>query len=182
MDSRHSPTQAPTTLNDLQQRVALAIFDRLDHAESAARDLRTAGVPDDDVSFVYKRPGSLPELGAEETHTGNGTVAGATTGALLGGALGLVALAIPGIGPLLAAGPIVAAISGALAGGTLGGLIGSFVGLGVPKEQAQAYEEAVRNGGIVLAVRLTDPATNDRVLEILRQHQAKGVASFTPAL
>ena len=107
---------------------------------------------------------------------------GVSTGAIVGGAIGLAALAIPGIGPLLAAGPIAAALGGAVAGGALGGLIGSLVGLGIPTEHAKEYEAAVRSGGIVVAIKVADQEGCDRAAEILRRHGAQEATSYNQAL
>jgi tetrahydromethanopterin S-methyltransferase subunit C len=101
---------------------------------------------------------------------------------VLGGIAALAALAIPGIGPLLAAGPIATVISGALVGGTLGGLVGSFTGLGIPTERAQEYEATVRKGGIVVAINVPDRSADDQVTGLLRHHGAREIASYTQAL
>jgi hypothetical protein len=180
--ARRPEQVAPDAANEsnvLNTRLAVGIFDSLDQARTAWRDLEAAGYAAQDISVVAKNEGAAPHLGAEETHAQHGTAAGAGIGAILGGAAGLAALAIPGIGPLLAAGPIVAAISGALAGGSIGGLVGSFVGLGVPTQHAEEYERAVRAGGVVVAVRAPTHTAADHAAHILRQQQARDVTTFT---
>jgi len=167
---------------DLQARVVVGVFERFAQADEARNELRSAGFSDEDVSVVMQPSETAPEVGAGETKADEGTVAGATAGAIVGGALGLAALAIPGIGPLLAAGPILAILGGAATGGALGGLIGSFAGLGVPTEHAKEYEAAVRAGGIIVAVKADDQEQSDRATRILNRHRAENVASYTQAL
>ncbi|MCZ7573900.1 MAG: hypothetical protein M5U01_35555 [Ardenticatenaceae bacterium] len=163
---------------DLKARTVVGVFDRLDQADVVVRCLQTEGYPVEDLSLVMRPPGSPPEMDAEQTEAQKGTIAGASAGALLGGALGLVALTIPGLGPLIAGGPIVAAISGALAGGAVGAWVGSFTGLGLPTEHAREYEQAVRAGGIFIGVRVPDHAAAERVSGVLSEHGATEVASF----
>lgn len=167
---------------DLQSRIVIGVFDRYQRAADAAKALQNGGYSSEDVSVVMQPEGTAPELGSGETKADQGTIMGASTGAILGGALGLVALSIPGIGPLLAAGPLAAAISGALVGGSLGGLVGSITGLGVPTEHAEAYERAIRNGGIVVAVRTPDRERADQVSRVLNDHGAREVGGYTQAL
>jgi hypothetical protein len=167
---------------NLEARTAVGVFDRSEQAAAAARALPAQGFPAGDVSLVHRSPEQAPQVGAEETKAGTGAVAGASAGAVLGGLAGLLALAIPGIGPLVAAGPIAAALSGALAGGALGGLVGSFAGLGIPTDHAQAYEAAVRAGAAVVAVKTPDQAAADRACAVMREHGAREVSSYTPAL
>ena len=115
---------------------------------------------------------------AHEKHTKapEGTTTGATTGGVVGGALGLLAglgaLAIPGIGPLVAAGPIMSALAGLGAGGAVGGLIGALVGMGIPEFEAKRYQGHVKAGGILLSVHC------DTADEITR---AKGILTATSA-
>jgi hypothetical protein len=164
----------------LDARTAVGVFARAEQVEAAISALRSAGVPDESISYV--RQAEAPPLSAEETRAGSGTVVGASAGAVLGGLAGLTALAIPGIGPLIALGPLVAALSGAVAGGALGGLVGSFAGLGIPKEHAQRYEAAVRSGGIFLSVKAPDPESGERIERLLADHGADHVSTYTPAL
>jgi hypothetical protein len=130
-------------------------------------------MPDDDTTraFAHEKNTKAPE----------GTTAGATTGGVVGGTLGVLAglgaLAIPGIGPLLAAGPLVAALAGVGAGGVVGGLIGALVGMGIPEYEAKRYEGAVRDGGTLLSVHCD---TSDQVglaKQGLRDTGARDIAS-----
>lgn len=167
---------------NLQSRIVVGVFDRREQAEAAREALQAAGYTDEDVSVVMQPAESAPEVPAGETKADQGSVAGVSAGAVVGGALGLAALAIPGIGPLLAIGPIAAALGGAVAGGALGGLIGSFAGLGIPTEHAKEYEAAVRSGGIVVAIKVPDGTAGERAGDILRQQGAREVASYNQAL
>ncbi len=172
---------------DLQTKTVVGVFENSDTAVAAAQALRRIGLDETQVSIVAQQRERGPEMGAEFTHAGEGGVAGAGTGAVVGGVLaGLAALAIPGVGPLLAAGPIAgaitAAIGGALVGAGAGVLAGSFSGLGVPKEHAEQYEAAVRGGGAVVAVKVTLDQYIDPIQDALKQQGAKEVSSFSPAL
>src|SRR5581483_11478438 len=110
-----------------------------------------------------------------------GATTGATTGGATGGVIGLLAgigaLAIPGVGPLIAAGPIMAALAGAGVGGTLGGLTGALVGMGIPEYEAKRYEGRVKEGGILLSVHCDDSKWTKRAKEILEQTGAEDVSS-----
>ncbi len=125
-----------------------------------------------------KEPKISPE---KHTKAPEGTATGATSGAVIGGGLGWLAgigaLAIPGLGPLIAAGPIVAALAGAGAGGVLGGLIGALVGMGIPEYEAKRYEGRVKEGGILLSVHCDDSNWTKRAKEILERTGADDVSS-----
>lgn len=117
------------------------------------------------------------------THAAEGATAGATTGCVLGGTLGLLAgigaLAIPGIGPLVAAGPLMAALSGIGAGGTIGSILGALIGAGIPEKEAQHYENRVKEGNILLSACAHDENQAKRILDILQQKGAKNISIST---
>jgi hypothetical protein len=117
----------------------------------------------------------------KNTKAPEGAATGAGTGALLGGGLGWLvgigALAIPGLGPFIAAGPIVAAIAGAGAGGAIGGLTGALVGMGIPEYEAKRYEGRVKDGGILLSVHSDDSQWTKKAKEILEHTGAEDVSS-----
>ena len=167
---------------NLGARSVVGVFDRFEDADAAATALQRAGFAPDQISVVRGGADTPPTRSAGETRTHEGTAAGATVGAVIGGAIGLTALALTGIGPILAAGPIVAALTGALTGGAVGALVGSLAGLGVPTERAQAYEAAVRSGGILVAVKGEDDAGATQAHDILMRHGAHDVDSFHPSL
>ena len=119
--------------------------------------LRDEGFPNNDISALFPDQGTSRDF-AHEKHTKapEGVATGAGTGGLLGGTLGWLAglgsFAIPGIGPLIAAGPIVAALSGAAVGAAIGGIAGALIGMGIPEYEAKRYEGKVRAGNILLSV------------------------------
>src|SRR3569833_705 len=129
--------------------------------------------PDDESTraFAHQKNTKSPE----------GTTAGVATGGVIGGTLGVLAglgaLAIPGIGPLLAAGPIVAALAGVGAGGVVGGLIGALVGMGIPEYEAKRYEGAVRGGGTLLSVHCDTSEQVNLAKQGLRDTGAHDIAS-----
>ena len=158
-------------------KTVVGSFDTVSEAASAARDLRAAGFTDNDVSVIantQQRPvdSTVPVTEPDKV---SGTATGIVAGGALGGAAGLAAslmgLAIPGIGPILAAGPIAAALAGAGAGAVAGGLIGGLTDAGVPETHAEYYAEAVRRGGALVTVR-ADETRADEVEAIIRRHGA----------
>src|SRR5262244_4036466 len=135
------------------------------NAEEAVDALRRAGFRNSDVSALLPDNVGTKDFAHERnTKVPEGAAAGGASGALLGGALGWLAgigsLAIPGLGPLIAAGPIMGALAGAGAGGAVGGLVGALVGMGIPEYEAKRYEGHVKNGGILLSVHC---ASSDEV-------------------
>jgi hypothetical protein len=155
--------------------------DRLD-VDNAVNALRDAGYRSTDISVLFPENEGTKDF-AHEKHTKvpEGTATGATSGAVLGGGLGWLvgigALAIPGLGPFIAAGPIVAALAGAGAGGVLGGITGALVGMGIPEYEAKRYEGRVKEGGILLSVHCDDSNWTKRAKEILQRTGADDVSS-----
>jgi hypothetical protein len=154
-------------------RTITALFDTYDHAASAVRALRDAGVSSADVSLVANNvtgDAARDDMDAEE-----GAAAGAGVGAVAGGGAGLLAglgtIAIPGIGPVIAGGWLLAtavgALAGAAVGGAAGGLLGALANAGVPEEQAHVYAEGVRRGGTLVSVRAEDSRA-DSIAAILQ--------------
>lgn len=137
------------------------IYPTQDSADAAVDTLRTKGFRPTDISILFPQNSGSKEFGHEKgTKSAEGAVAGGSTGAVIGGALGWLAgiglLAIPGVGPFIAAGPIVAALAGMGAGGAIGGTTGALIGLGIPEYQAKRYEGRMRKGGILLSVHADD--------------------------
>jgi hypothetical protein len=130
-------------------------------------------LPDDDSTraFAHEKATKAPE----------GTTAGVTTGGVIGGTLGLLAgigaLAIPGVGPLIAAGPIMASLAGLGVGGAVGGIVGALVGLGIPEYEAKRYEGAVKDGGTLLSVHCDTSQQIDTAKEALKETGARDIAS-----
>jgi uncharacterized membrane protein len=157
-------------------------FDSFDEAHKVANELRAAGFLDNDISIVandaegaYRNDPRFGDGGkrveGETSATTKGAVAGAVVGGGAGLAASLVGLAIPGIGPIIAAGPIVATLAGAGTGAVAGGLIGGLVDLGVPQGDAEYYAEAVRRGGALVTVR-ADEVRAEEAADIMRDRGA----------
>jgi hypothetical protein len=158
-------------------RTITALFDTYDHAASAVRAIRDAGIPSADISMIANNVAG--ELDAD-VDAGEGAAAGAGVGAVAGGGAGLLAglgaVAIPGIGPVIAGGWLLAtavgALAGAAVGGAAGGLLGALANAGVPEEEAHVYAEGVRRGGTLVSVRADDTRA-DSIAAILSH--AEGV-------
>ena len=158
-------------------------FDSFEEAEDVLRDLQTRGFSRDDISVIAndatgKYSGQSAGGGQRAdtvSDTGASTATGAAAGGVLGGAAGLVVglmgLAIPGIGPIVAAGPIAAALAGAGVGAVAGGLIGGLTGVGVSEDDASYYAESVRRGGALVTVR-ADDSRADEAASLMRNHGA----------
>ena len=141
-------------------------------------------VPPTDISVLMPDSGGTPELGAvKATKTPEGATAGAVTGGAIGGTIGLLAgigtLAIPGLGPFIAAGPIMAALSGAAAGATAGGVVGALVGLGIPEYEAKAYEERVKKGGYLVAVHVENNERQNDVRDIMKTNGLEDISTVS---
>jgi hypothetical protein len=153
-------------------RTIARLFDNYNDAAAALAALEAAGFPHDDLSLIANRGTTATDTTAPE-ETGNNAGTGATVGAVLGGGAGLLAglgaLAIPGIGPVVAAGWLVATLAGFGVGAAGGGLIGSLVGSGVTEDHAHVYAEGIRRGGNLLTLR-TDEARVAEAERIIAQH------------
>jgi hypothetical protein len=139
------------------KRSVLCLVDRETQADAIVAKLRNAGFADNDVSVLFPDKGTTRDFAHQkETKMPEGATLGAGTGGAIGGTIGLLAgigaLAIPGLGPLIAAGPIIAALSGGAIGAGVGGLTGALVGLGIPEYEAKRYEGKVKEGGILISV------------------------------
>jgi len=150
--------------------------------ETAVESLKREGFPASDVAFLAPESVGKSGLTTEKsTKASEGAAAGAGSGLLLGGALGwfvgVGALAIPGIGPLIAAGPILAALAGAGVGSAVGGVTGGLVGLGIPEFEAKRYEGLISKGGTLLSVHCETSDQRDRAKKILLAAAAEDVSS-----
>ena len=150
--------------------------------EGAVTALRNAGFRNTDISVMYpENSGTKDFAHVKATKAPEGATAGGGTGAVLGGAAGWLAgigaLAIPGVGPFIAAGPIVAALAGAGVGGAVGGLTGGLVGLGIPEYEAKRYEGRVYKGEILLSVHSDNSEWTSRAKRILEQTGADDISS-----
>lgn len=151
-------------------------------AEQGADALLAMGFANSDVSVLMPDTQSTREFASEKnTKAPEGATTGAVSGGAIGGTLGLLAgigaLAIPGLGPFIAAGPIIGTLAGAGAGGAVGTLVGALVGLGIPEYEAKRYEGRVKDGGILLSVHCDTSEEIDRAKETLKRTGADDIAS-----
>jgi len=151
-------------------------------AETIIRNLQSAGFSGNDISVLMADKGGTRDFAHEHnTKAPEGAATGAGTGALMGGAVGWLAgigaLAIPGLGPLIAAGPIMAALGGAAVGGTVGGLTGALVGMGIPEFEAKKYEGKVKSGSALISVHSEDGNETKRAKEIFERGGAKDITT-----
>jgi len=163
-------------------KVVFGIYQSEMSVDQAVTAFKNARFRNEDISVLMPSKKGTEKFAHEKaTKAPEGATTGATTGALLGGGLGwlvgLGALAIPGIGPFVAAGPIMAALAGAGVGGTVGGIAGALIGLGIPEYEAKRYADFVKNGGILLSVHVDNSEWLDRAKEILKLSGAKDIAS-----
>jgi len=150
--------------------------------ERAVESLKDAGFRNTDISVLFpENTGTKDFAAAKGTKAPEGAATGAGGGAVVGGTLGWLAgigaLAIPGLGPFIAAGPIMAALAGAGVGGAIGGLTGALVGMGIPEYEAKRYEGRIKKGGILLSVHSDDSQWTKRAKEILERTGAEDVSS-----
>jgi len=162
------------------------IFNSRDQVDNAVDALREEGFRNSDISVLFPDKSNTKEFAHEKsTKAPEAATAGAGSGAVIGGTIGWLAgigsLAIPGLGPFIAAGPIVAALAGAGAGGVVGGLTGALVGLGIPEYEAKRYEGIVKEGGILMSVHVDDREWRDKASAILERCGAHGIDSAAEA-
>src|SRR5882762_3022460 len=158
------------------------IYPNYASVENGVDGLKAAGFSNRDISVLFPQSAGSKDFAHEKgTKAPEGATAGAGTGVVLGGAMGWLmgvgTLAIPGLGPFIAAGPIMAALAGAGVGGTVGGLIGALVGMGIPEYEAKRYEGRIREGGILLSIHCDNSDWVKRAKEILKQTGAQDVSS-----
>src|SRR4029450_200179 len=174
-----------STQPERDEEMALSVYciaKRDAQAVGLANRLRQTGFSASDISVLAPDRSGMRDFGHQiTTKAPEGATAGAGTGALLGGALGWLAgigaLAIPGLGPFIAAGPIMAALAGAGVGGTVGGLVGALVGMGIPEYEAKRYEGRIKSGGILLSVHCDDSEWTKKAKQILEETGAEDVSS-----
>ncbi|MEY2409898.1 MAG: hypothetical protein QOF48_2568 [Verrucomicrobiota bacterium] len=145
----------------MSKKSVLCIANSVTQAETIVSCLKDEGFSSNDISALFPDKTTTRDFAHDKgTKAPEGATAGAGTGAVLGGTLGWLAgigaLAIPGVGPLVAAGPIAAALSGAAVGGAVGGITGGLIGMGIPEYEAKRYEGKVREGGILISVHTED--------------------------
>src|SRR5579859_874936 len=165
-----------------KKTAVFGIYSTRNAAENAADAIVNAGFTTSDISVLLpENLGSKPIATEKATKAPEGATTGGGTGAVLGGALGLLAgigaLAIPGVGPLIAAGPIMAALAGMGVGGAIGGVTGALVGMGIPEYEAKRYEGRLQKGGILLSVLCSTSDEVKRAKEIIERTGGEDVSS-----
>lgn len=165
-----------------KKTAVFGIYTSVAQAERAVDTLIQNRFSNSDVSVLLPDHQSSKDF-AHEKHTKapEGTTTGVVTGGTIGGTMGLLAgigaIAIPGFGPFIAAGPIMAALAGLGVGGAVGGLVGALVGMGIPEYEAKRYEGRVKEGGILLSVHCATSEEISRAKEILKRTGADDIAS-----
>ena len=163
------------------KKSVIGIVESQIQAERIVAQLQDRGVAPGDISALFPDTrGSKDFAHVHNTKAPEGAVAGVGAGGLIGGTLGLLAgvgaLAIPGFGPLIAAGPLLATMSGAAAGAAVGGVTGGLIGLGIPEFEAKAYEAKIRGGNILIAVHTDNSDTEKRVKQVYEAQGAHDIA------
>src|ERR1700716_4232509 len=165
-----------------KNKSVFGIYSSRSGVENAVIALKEAGFSHSDVSVLLPENLGNKEIATEKnTKAPEGATTGAGSGAVIGGAVGWLvgigALAIPGLGPFIAAGPIMAALAGAGAGGAVGGLLGGLIGAGIPEYEAKRYEGRVKSGGILLSVHCDSSEWVKRAKTILEETGAEDIGS-----
>jgi len=168
----------------MSHKTVYAIVNSQAQAARIVDNLTSSGFSGNDISVLFPDKDSTHEFSHEKnTKAPEGAVAGASTGGILGGGLGLLAgigaLAIPGVGPLIAAGPLLAALSGAAVGASVGGIAGGLIGLGIPELEAKRYENRISEGNILISVHAVDGDEVDRAKEIFKNAEAEDISVTT---
>jgi Protein of unknown function (DUF3341) len=158
------------------------IYSTREAVEDALVKLKESGFRNEDVSVLLPENLGSKDLGTQKaTKAPEGATAGAGSGALIGGALGWLvgvgSLAIPGLGPFIAAGPIVATLAGVGVGGAVGGFVGALIGMGIPEYEAKRYEGRIKKGGILVSVHCDDSEWVKKAKETLKATGAEDISS-----
>jgi hypothetical protein len=165
-----------------KNKAVFGIYPSYTTVEMGVDGLKAAGFSNRDISVLLPESSGSRDFAHEKgTKAPEGATTGAGTGVVLGGAmgwlLGVGALAIPGLGPFIAAGPIMAALAGAGVGGAVGGITGALIGMGIPEYEAKRYEGRVKDGGILLSVHCDSSEWVKRAKQVLEHTGAQDVSS-----
>src|SRR5712672_3323603 len=168
----------------MSQTSVFGIVKSYSQAEQLVEELQAEGFPASEISVLLPDSEGRHDIGhVKATKAPEGATTGATAGGVTGGVLGLLAgigaLAIPGVGPFIAAGPIMAALSGAAVGAATGGVVGGLIGLGIPEIEARQYEGRITKGGILLSVHCDTSEEIDRAKNILERTGAEDISYTT---
>lgn len=164
------------------KKAVFCIAKNIEQAEHIVNHLKTAGFSNNDISVLFPDKSSTKDF-AHEKHTKapEGAAIGGTTGigvgAVLGWLAGIGSLAIPGVGPFIAAGPIMGALSGAAVGAATGGITGALVGLGIPEYEAKRYEGKITGGSALISVHTDSSEERDQAKEIFENAHAEDISS-----
>ena len=164
----------------MSKKSVFCITTSREQADRIVDQLKNANFSNNDISVLFPDKGTTRDFAHEKnTKAPEGAAAGAGTGGVVGGALGWIvgigALAIPGVGPFIAAGPIMAALSGAAIGAAAGGIAGGLIGLGIPELEAKRYEGKVKAGNLLLSVHTENAEEISRAKEIFKQAGAQDI-------
>ncbi len=163
------------------EAAAFGIFANIANAEAAIDGLTMAGFSNQALSVLLSDKDEAKFLAAENTTASEGATPGAGVGGVVGGALGLLAgigvLALPGVGPLIAAGPIMASLAALGVGGAVGGFVGSLVGMGIPEFEAKLYDVRMKDGGVLVAVHCENSEGISRARDVLKAVGAEDIAT-----
>jgi len=165
-----------------KKTAVFGIYRTANQAERAVDDLAARGFAHEDISVLLPDSTSTRDFAHQKnTKAPEGTTTGVATGGVIGGTLGLLAgigaIAIPGVGPFIAAGPIMGALAGLGAGGAVGGILGALVGMGIPEYEAKRYEGRLKDGGVLLSVHCDTSDEINRAKELLSATGAADISS-----
>jgi len=169
-----------------KNRAAFGIYANREMAENGVNRMVASGFRNEDISVLLQDNVGTKDF-AHEKHTKapEGTTTGVVAGGLIGGTIGLLAgiglLAVPGLGPLIAAGPIIAALTGLGSGGVVGGVIGALVGMGIPEYEAKRYEGRIKEGGILLSVHCDNNDWISKAKDLLKETGAEDISTADEA-
>jgi len=166
----------------MSKKSVFCIATSLDQADQIVGQLKDANFSNNDISVLFPDKHTTRDFAHEKnTKAPEGALTGAGTGGIIGGALGWIAgigaLAIPGVGPFIAAGPLMAALSGAAVGAAVGGIAGGLMGLGIPEIEAKRYEGKVKAGNILISVHTEDSDEINRAEEIFKDAGAEDICT-----
>ena len=170
----------------MANKAVFGLYTTRRQVENAVDELKAQGFRNTDISVLLPENVGTKDFAHEKgTKAPEGMATGATSGAVVGGALGWLAgigaLAIPGVGPLIAAGPIIAALTGVGVGGAVGGIAGGLIGLGIPEYEAKRYEGRIKSGNILLSVHSDDSKWRDKAEVILKNTGAEDISATSEA-
>ena len=178
----HSRTFNTIKENAMSKKAIFGLVQNEIQASDIVENLGAAGFSNTDISVLFPDKTGARDF-AHEKHTKvpEGASAGAGAGLAIGGTLGWIAgigvLAIPGVGPFIAAGPLMAALSGAAVGGVIGGIAGALIGMGIPEFEAKRYESRIKGGNILISVHTEDSDQADKAKRIFETAGAEDIAT-----